>query len=342
MKHELLRLEHISISFSGTKVLDNVKLTLFEGELLALTGLNGSGKTVLSQIISGMIPTDKGVFFYEDTMIPGFSQFSDKSKIFYISNVSKLIPGMTVLENIFVINNRKKQVFVKEKEFRERTEKILTLFDIEISPDKEIDLLTEEQQHLIQICTAWEMGVRIIILDSITGAYDQIAMAKMIKTIRILLKNNISVIYVNNRLDAVFRYANRIMILEDGRNLRTVTREEYSKKRILDLLSNHEFTEEQIVRNIESEEECLKVRNLTCWDIFKGLDFTLHKGEILGLAINDGLVRKYLAEALFGISPDVNGEIYIEKTLVDIKKPQECHKQRNWLYQRIFLQQRFI
>ncbi len=329
MKHEVLRLEHITRHLHGRKVLNNIMLNLYEGEILGLTGLNGSGKTVLTKIIAGLIPgeCEKGRIYFCERELSQMSSTELQAGIYYIDREIKLIPGMTVMEYMFVIGLRgRKRFFINEKKIFSQTERVLTMFGLDISPNQQIDSLSQEEKHIVQICTAVNLQVRLLILDSITGTYDQMMMQTLMLLLERVREQGIAIIYVNNRLDDVFEHADRVLILKDGRNLRTLSRKEYSKQTIINLLSDFESRDEEMLARWATGEEVLRAEGLSYPGIIHNVSFTLHKGEILGLAVNDSMVRSKLGESLFGCSRETEGTIYMQAdTEAGLQAGQEAY-----------------
>lgn len=325
MKNEILRMEHITKYVHGERVLDDVRFNLFSSEILGLVGLNHSGKTLLTKIISGSLPADKGMIF-----VHGIEQGLDLRdaaqdiRIFYIGQESMLIPGMSVKENIFAIRKEKKLgVIIDRKRMFLKTKELLKKMELDIEPNAKIDSLSSENKHLIQICKALTSNSEVIILDGLTEIYSQSAIDRLKKLILDLRDHGISVIYVNNRLDDIFECADRVIVLKEGKTVRTLSKDEYSKNRILNLLAGYELKKIE-KPDIKLGAEVLRAEVLSCGKVYSDVSFHVKSGEILGLAIYEENVRNALGRTLFGMCKNVKGRTYIDGEEVKITNPKSA------------------
>jgi len=312
LKHEVLRLEGITKYIHGEKVLDKARLNLFFSEILGLIGLNHSGKTVLAKIISGFFSPDEGTYYLnEQKANVNLGNASKKYGIFYIGRNSTLIPNMSIEENIFVFRTLEgSNLLVDEKEMNQQTEALLERMGLDLDPGLKVDNLSIEENHLVQICRAIMSNPKVIILDGITGTYGQDAQHRLSRFLSLISKEGISVIYVNNRLDEVYKNADRVTLLKEGRTIRTLYRDEYSENKVVNILAGYNLPKALSKPEIKTGSEVLRVENLSCDGIFSDVSFTLNTSEILGLAIYEESVRKALGRALFGMCENANGSVY--------------------------------
>ena len=327
MKNEILRMEHITKYVHGERVLNDVRFNLFSSEIIGLVGLNHSGKTLLTKIISGSLVADKGMIFLHGKKHGlDMRDAARDMGIFYIGQESMLIPGMSVKENIFALRKTKKLgVIVDEKRMFLMTKELLEKMELDIEPNLKIDRLSSENKHLIQICRALTSQSKVIILDGLTGTYSQSALDRLKKLISDLRDHGISVIYVNNRLDDIFECADRVIVLKEGKNVRTLSKDEYSKNRILSLLAGYELKKIEKPDN-KLGAEVLRTEALSCGKIYSDVSFNVKSGEILGLAIYEENVRNALGRSLFGMCKNVKGRTYIGGEEVKIANPKSAIK----------------
>jgi ribose transport system ATP-binding protein len=327
MKKEILRMEHISKRFFGVKALDNVKLNLFESEILGLTGLNGSGKTVLVKILSGIYPLDEGAIYLEDHEVSiNLSSAAHKYGIFYIGQDSMLVPGLSIKENIFTVRNYSGKFLLDKKNMYAQTKEILGLFGLDIDPNTLVGQLSFAQRHLILICKAISLNSRIIIFDSITGAYSEKDLCVFRDITGVLCRLGISAIYVNNRLDEILNMADRITILKNGRSVRTLYQDEYSREKVTGILAGYEFIDNYQKSKTCIGEEILRVEGLSSRGILTDIHFSLKRGEILGIAGMDEFVRNELENTLFGIHNNPKTSYFIMGSKVRIRSPKDAIK----------------
>lgn len=320
-------MEHISKDFFGVKALDNVELNLFESEILGLTGLNGSGKTVLVKILSGIYPRDKGVIYLDEHEVSiNLNSASRKYGIFYIGQDSMLVPGISITENIFTVRNNRGKFLLDRKKMYAQTKEILDLFGLDIDPNMPVDRLSLAQKHLILICKAMSLNSRIMIFDNITGVYSDKDLNLFRDIVGDLGRLGISIIYVNNRLDEIFDMADRITILKNGRLVRTLYHDEYSKEKITAILAGHEFIDNYEKSKICIGEEILRVEGLSSRGVLKDIHFSLKRGEILGIAGMNEFVRSELENTLFGIYKNPKASFFMMGSKVRLKGPKDAIK----------------
>jgi ABC-type sugar transport system ATPase subunit len=341
LKHEVLRLESITKYIHGEKVLDKARLNLFFGEILGLIGLNHSGKTVLAKIISGFFSPDMGSYYInEQKANVNLGNASKKYGIFYIGRNSMLIPNMSIKENIFVFRTLEaSNLLVNEKEMNQQTEALLERMELDLDPDIKVDNLSIEKNHLVQICRAIMSNASVIILDGITGTYGQDAQHRLVRFLSLISEQGISVIYVNNRLDEVYKIADRVTLLKEGKTIRTLFRDEYSENKVVNILAGYDLPKALSKPKIKFGSEVLRVDNLSCGGTFSDVSFSLNSGEILGLAVYEESIRNALGKALFGMCKDAYGSVYSYGKEISIDNPkniisegigiipeQACHK----------------
>ena len=326
MKHEILRLENITKYIRGKKVLDNARLNLFSGEILGLVGLNHAGKTVFAKIISGFLSLDKGTFYIDDKEESvNIGNASQKYGIFYIGQDSTLIPGMSIKENIFAFRKIYSPVLlVDEKKMYQQTKELLDKLELDFDPDQIVNNLSVEDNHLIQICRTIMSNSRVIILDGITGTYGQIALTKIKKLLSLISKQGISVIYINNRLDEIIKTADRVTVLKEGRTVRVLNKDEYSKKKILSILGGYRVKKELHKPEMEFGPEVLRVENLSYDVFFSDVSLTLKRGEILGLAIYEESIRDAFGRVLFGLYESTTGNVFAHGRKIRITNPRSA------------------
>ena len=312
MKNEILRMEHITKYFLNIKALDDVRLNLYEGEILGLTGLNWSGKSTLVKILAGDIPADRGVIYLDDAMGGcNLGNAAQRFGIYFIGRNSPLITKMTIRENICLKRENKRRVVIRDHIENNRVLQLFQLIGIDLDPNSKVEDLSMDQQHLVHLGMALARQSRIIILDDITGTYGRDANDKLMTVLRNIRNQGISIIYVNNRLDDIFHIADRIVVLKEGKNLWTLGKGEYSQEKIMNILSGYEFKLHYHKWSCDIGQEVLSVHRLHIPEMFRNVDFHLYSGEILGFAIHDEHVRKRFGETLFGLDRDADGEIVI-------------------------------
>lgn len=328
MKSELLRMEHICKASLGIDVLDDFKLNVFKGEILILIGLSGSGKTMLANILAGRESMDSGsIYFAEQKVVIGSKSISKKLGIYCLHNKSSLVPQLSVAENIFVIkNNSLRKILLNKKAIDNQTKLLLSEIGLDISPDTPAGSLTLAQQHLVEYAKAMASGAKLIVVEDFTGSYTAREIEKL-KQVTLHFKNaGISFLIETHRTVEIFEVADRISIMRDGKNVKTLYRDEFNKDYVFNLLVGREFTRRYERISKRTEKEILRVQELTSPELLNKISFNLYQGEILGILDMENKSNMKLADILTGFSQAFSGEIYLDGVRTEIKDLEQAIK----------------
>jgi len=302
MDNEILRLEGLSKHFPGVKALDNISFDLIEGEIHALIGENGAGKSTLIKVLTGAYQKTDGKIFYRGTEVKNLSP--TKSKNLGISAIYQeltLFPELTVSQNIFMGNERvyNKSNLVNDKEMTDEVRKIFKKIKLNISPDTLIKNLSIAQQQMIEIARAISLDADILIMDEPTSSISNKETEILFEIIEDLKNQGVTIIYISHRLEEIFEIANRVTVLRNGKNIKTLEINEIKDKdQLVNLMVGKEVTDLFPKKEVEIGETILEVKNLSYQDKFKNISFNLKKGEILGVGGLVGSQRTEVMETL--------------------------------------------
>lgn len=296
-----LRLEHISKSFPGVKALDDIHFDLGDGEIHALCGENGAGKSTLMNILIGNIQPDSGTIFLAGREVRIHNpQHAFELGLAIVYQHLSLVESMNVAENIFANAPPKNRFgFIDFDDLFRKTRVLLDQLQIvDISPTTLVSQLSPGQKQLIEIAKALAKNPRILILDEPTSSISQKDAAIVFNLIRHMKQKGVSIIYISHRIAEVLSLADRISILKDGKyqgtfNRNEITREELIRRMVgrdIQPMQNESFVQPPVL---------LQVKSLS-GNRFEDISFSLHAGEILGLAGLIGAGKSEIARALFG------------------------------------------
>lgn len=326
MADEILRLEHVSKLYPGVKALKDVSLGIVKGEIHALVGENGAGKSTMIKIITGAEQPSAGRVYFEGKELAS----SDISNLIDlgISAVYQefyLIPSLSIAENIYYGRERKKGIFYDRKAMREDAQKILDELGISLSPDILVKDLSVGYQQLIEIAKAVSRNLKLLILDEPTASLTNNEIDFLFKTIRNLQKKGVTIIYISHRLEEIFELTDRVTIMRDGEYIDTLKTKECNRDSLIKLMVGRELGNSYPVRDksIISDEVVLEAQHLTN-DKLNNVSFKLHKGEILGFAGLVGAGRTETARAIFGADPLVSGTVRLDGKQLAIKSPADA------------------
>jgi ribose transport system ATP-binding protein len=320
----ILETRHIRKIFPGVVALDDVHFELRRGEVHILLGENGAGKSTLMKILSGAYQKTAGQIFLDGKEIeiknPRHAQELGISTIYQEFN---LVPHLSAGENIFLGREptRVPGIIDRNKLF-ESAQKILHDLGVEINARSPVKNLGVAEKQMVEVAKALSLDAKILIMDEPTSALTEREIKELFATIRRLKEKGISIIYISHRLEELFEIGDRVTVLRDGKYVGTCKIEEVTKAELVRLMVNRELTEKFPKRVAQQGEAILQVENLCRNGILKDISFSLHRGEVLGIAGLLGSGRTELARAIFGVDKIDAGAIYVKGRRQRIKSPR--------------------
>lgn len=303
MSNTLLKMKGITKRFPGVLALNNVDLTLHEGEVLAIVGENGAGKSTLLKILSGAYIKDAGVIEYQGKEL---SQYTPQQAIdMGISIIYQELDNyqtLTVTENILV--NQLPRKFngkgpIDWPEAHRRAERIIKQITDEVDVKALMSTLSTSQQQLVEIAKAMSHNMKILVMDEPTSALTQVETKKLLELVRKIAARGIGVLYISHRLNEIFEVSDRIQVLRDGESITVLKTSETNQDEIISAMVGRELDKLYPHKKMDRGKPVLEVENLYAGKV-KDASFSLHQGEIVGLFGLMGSGRSELARALIG------------------------------------------
>jgi ribose transport system ATP-binding protein len=331
MSEYILEMESINKSFNGIQVLNNINLKIKKGEVHALVGGNGAGKSTMMKILTGVYTSDSGTIKVDGQPIKiSSTNDANQNGIRMIFQEMSLIPTLTVAENIFLnqrVNEKGLQI-INKKEMERKAAEILKTFEIDVDPGTVVNSLGVGYCQLIEIAKALSREAKILVMDEPTASLTEAETQILFGIVEKLKKKGVTIIYISHRMHEIFQITDSITIMRDGNHILTTE----SKNLNLETIIHHmlgstsvENTFKRVKRETKpSNTKILEVKNLYVNDKIRDISFSLKKGEILGFAGLMGSGRTEIAEAIFGINPAKNGEIIIDDIKVKIKSVKDA------------------
>ena len=309
---KLLEVRHVTKLYPGVVALDDVSFDVEEGEILALIGENGAGKSTVIKAISGTIQPEKG------TIVIGGKEYSKltpslakENGIGVVYQEFNLVPSLSVMENIFLGDRVGRRRGLPDfREMKRRSEDILRDLGVQIDPMTQVQMLSTAQMQIVEIAKALVKNCRLIIMDEPTASIPMAEVSNMFRIVRRLKEKGVSVIYISHRLEELFELCDRVTVLRDGRYVVTRNVADITKKDLIRYMIGRELTEKFPERRVQIGEPVLEVKDLTGNGDFH-IDLKLHRGEILGLAGLVGAGRTELAKMICGDVRPQSGEIIV-------------------------------
>lgn len=336
----LLEMRSITKTFPGVKALDDVSISVEEGEIHALVGENGAGKSTLMKVLSGVYPTGtyEGEIHYDGTAI-NFSGITDSEEqgIIIIHQELALVPLLSIAENLFLGNERSSGGVINWRETLQRTRELLDKVGLDENPTTLLDNLGVGKQQLVEIAKALSKDVRLLILDEPTAALSEGDSQALLDLLLELKGQGVTSIIISHKLNEVRRVADRVTVIRDGKTISTMDAhtEEITEDRIVRDMVGRDMEHRYPERNRVSGETLMELRNWNVWhhehserQVIKDANLTVHAGEVVGIAGLMGSGRTELAMSIFGQSygRNISGEVHIKGELADVSQVDRAIK----------------
>lgn len=328
---EILRIKHISKTFPGVKVLDDISITFHKGHVHSIMGENGAGKSTFMNIIFGVYQPDTGDLLWNNQKIQMKTPVdAQKQGIAMIHQENSLIPYLSVMDNVFLGHYPKKGGFIDKEKIAEKTKDLLDELGIDdIKPDDVVERLSVAQKQLIEIVKAISLNPQLLMMDEPTAALTSKETKKLMEIIQRLKAAGVGIVYVSHRMEEVFEISDEISILRDGLLIKTVKNGEITTEEAVKLMVGRELSSQFGDNDIDqldkiSSEVIMKVDGFTSKDRFMNISFELQRGEILGFGGLVGAGRSELMEAIFGFEPHDTGTIEVNGKEALIKHPADA------------------
>ena len=317
----------IGKSFPGVRALDDISFKAEGGRVLALLGENGAGKSTLLKIISGDMTADNGEILFNGSRVCfNNPEEAIAAGISVIYQERQLMPSMSVMENIFpgALPKNMLGLFDKKKLYKEASE-IIATFGLDIDPLEPVGRLNIAHQQMVEIMKAYRRNSDIIAFDEPTAPLTETEIAILFDLIRKLRDEGKVVIYVSHRLSEIFQVTDEIVVLKDGKLVKTFITEETNEADLIKAMVGRDIgdTYANLCRNNTMGDVILEVNNLSTI-VLKDVSFKLHKGEVLGFAGLVGAGRTEVARAIFGADDITGGEIKLDGKPVKFATPKEA------------------
>ena len=296
----ILKLNHISKMYPGVTALDDLNIDFKEGEIHAIVGENGAGKSTMIKTISGAIQSTKGTIEINnqtyELMTPTLSR---QNGIAVIYQEFTLIPVLSAAENIFLGEFLMKGMVLDNKTMEQKAAKLFERLNVKIDPTTQVADLTTGYQQIVEIAKAVSKDAKILIMDEPSAPLTTSEVEAMFTIVDTLKEQGVTIIYISHRMEEIFRLSDRVSVLRDGKYITTVNTEETSKTELIRLMVGRELSETYPERKNVPSETVLSIKNLSGNGV-KDISFDVKKGEVLGLAGLIGAGRTELAQLLVG------------------------------------------
>ncbi len=306
---------------------DNINFNLFAGEICALLGENGAGKTTLMNILFGYYACDEGQIFIRGKRV-NLSAPKDAigCGVGMIRQHFALVPSQTVLENIIVGTGSGSGIFLDLKSARRDVVSLQERFGLQVDPDAKIWTLSVGEQQKVEILKALYRKVDILIMDEPTAVLAPAETDELFKTLKILVKEGRSVVFISHKLNEVMDISDRIVVLRAGRVVAEKKTAETDPVELANLMVGRELLDNIEKKPIAAGQPVLTIENLSALNdkhltALHGLNLVVRRNEILGMAGISGNGQRELAEILFGLREPTGGSVKIKGNFLKFGSP---------------------
>lgn len=314
----LLQMRGIVKEFPGVRALDGVDLDVRAGEVHCLLGQNGAGKSTLIKVLSGFHQPDEGTITWNGEP----TSFSTPAKaiehgVATIYQELDLVPHLDVTENVFLGHEVSRAGFTQRSQARQQVRDLLArLGHSEISPTRIVGDLPPAAQQVVSMARALSHDTKLLILDEPSAVLDGEEVKNLFRVIRDLTREGVAVVYISHRLEEIREIGDRITVLKDGRTVATgLAVADTPTPELIKLMTGRSI---EYVFPPRPEEDrargdvVLDVQDLTLAGVFRGVNLTVHAGEIVGLAGLVGAGRSEILETLYGARRASAGTVTVD------------------------------
>jgi ribose transport system ATP-binding protein len=299
------------------------------GEVLALIGANGSGKSTMSKVINGVVVLDGGQLLLDDRPVDIKSPRTARNLgISTVFQELSLVPQLTVAENIWLTREPLNRFgMVDHKSVHARTEELLALFKgtfkTGLGPDTLVASLPPDEKQIIEILKAVSFDPWMIILDEATASLDSRQVGRLFELVKTWKENGRAVVFVSHRMEEIFRIADKYTVLRNGKTVGSGRIKDVNEKELVRLMIAKDSVFTYARGNSKAEQGvCLEVTDLRT-DVLDGVSFKAHKGELLGIGGLRGQGQRDLLLSLFG-DVKYSGSVKFQGNEINFKNPREA------------------
>jgi ribose transport system ATP-binding protein len=326
MADVILRLEDITKSFAGNKVLDRVSVEFERGKCYAVVGENGAGKSTLMKIIGGIYRPDSGAVFFEGEQVHLHSAAQAIARgISVIHQELSLAGNLSIAHNIFCNRELTTRLgFVDWAAQYREAQKVFDSMGVKIDTRTLVGKISIGMQQIVEIGKALSLNSKVLIMDEPTSALSEKEVDHLYEIVAKLRDRGVTVIFISHKLTEVFRMAERIVVLRDGVLVGNADRQATSRDEVVHLMVGRPMSDLYPPRRAQRGAPILEARDLRRDGVFQGISFELREGEVLGFAGLVGAGRTEVARAIFGADRLDGGEVLLRGRRLRIRSPRDA------------------
>jgi len=321
----ILEMIDIDKRFQGVHALKSCSINLKAGEVLALMGENGAGKSTMVKVLTGIYNADKGqIIYFGKKSVFKTPKAAQDAGIAIVHQELNLMNHLTVAQNIF-IGREGKGFFLNERSIVKKSAELFEKLGVYINPNEVVKNLTVGKQQIVEIAKAISFDAKVIVFDEPTATLTDTEIDILFEIINDLKAKGVGIIYISHRLDEIKRITDRVTVLRDGELVGTKNTAELDISEVIQMMIGRvTYEPPKEASTVPADAPVvLEVENLTSNDVHD-VSFKLRKGEILGFAGLMGAGRTEVARLIFGADKRSRGNIYVNDKKVKINSPHDA------------------
>ncbi len=325
MSAPVLALRGVSKSFGMTQALIDMSVVLYPGEVHAIVGENGAGKSTMIKIMTGVYQPTSGTVEVDGLPVElAGTREARLAGVAAIYQEPMVFPDLDVAENIF-ISATDQGLVLRKGAMRAKAEALIERIGMRLDPDRIASGLTLAEQQAVEIARALSQDVRVLIMDEPTASLSAHEAGELRRIARTLAGQGVAVVYISHRLEEIFEVADRVTVIRDGMHVSTRPVGEVTPDGLIaDMVGREVGNFYAKAPSTAREEMLLSVTDLECADVFRGVTFDLYRGEVLAFAGLIGARRTDVALSLFGIRPATGGRVRFKGQEALFRRPAEA------------------
>ena len=326
MNDYILELKDVVKTFGGVTALKGVHFQLKKGEVHALMGENGAGKSTFIKVITGVHQPDSGTMLLEGEKVTLRSTAdSQKLGIAAIYQHVTSFPDLSVTENIFMGQEIMTKFHTYDwRAMRKRARELMAPLNPDIDVTKPMGTLSVAQQQLVEIAKALSRDARILIMDEPTASLTKNECEELYKIVDRLRDEGVSIIFITHKFEDMYRLATTVTVFRDSQYIGTWDVDKISNSKLIAEMVGRELDQMYPTKTSKPGEVVLEVENISKEGYFKNISFNVKKGEILALTGLVGAGRTEVCQSIFGVMPPDKGTIKLNGQEVKINSPKKA------------------
>jgi ribose transport system ATP-binding protein len=326
MEKNIVELSQVTKYFPGVIALKNISMKIKKGEVHGLIGENGAGKSTIIKALTGVHCPEEGDIFLEgEKVVFKNPHQAMEAGIGCVYQELNIVPEMSITDNLFLSSPiRNKMGLLDYRYMHKRAAEVMNSLGLDIDPKTQCGSLGMGIQQMVEIGKSILHKVKFLIMDEPSSSLGEAEVKQMMKTIRRLKSEGITILFVSHKLEELFEICDTVTVMRDGEWVSTTPVSE---------LTNDKLITDMVGRSLENlfpkelgkkGEEFLSVENLTYHGVFQNINFKAYGGQVLGFSGLVGSGRSELFQSLFGAMPKDGGKVYIKGEEKKINTPTQA------------------